>query len=522
MALEFIRETLSVIDLVNEDSAQTVIENDIIVPDVKPDMVKILLVDGEVSITECEASNDFVSVKGNIRYKILYISDQDDNSIKSINSNSQFSYDIGMQNARNGFIPQISCNIEHIEYDLLNSRKINIRTVLKTFCRLMSVKEKEIVSDLKGFDDIQVLRESISINNYLGSGNENFILSDNLEVPEGKPAIKEVLRNDVKILSKEFKVTDDKIAIKGDLIISTLYIGDDEKGSFQSMEHEVSFSKLVDLKGVDENSECDIEYRVLDYSFECDEDSDGELRILNSEINVEVSVFGYEKRNIQMVLDTYSRQAIIDLQKESFQIDENHSENRVQIVLKDTIVLDDNNPEIGEIYAVLCKPILNEYFVNDDRVTLEGLVNCNVLYLSDNEDQTVYCINQEIPFTHNMDVKGVRNGVNCNIDIDIDHYNYSVISSNEIEIRLAIGAGFNGKTIKSIMVPVSASERSFDEMNEKSSPSLIIYYSKPGDTLWQIAKRYFTTIEEIRKYNDINEKDLLGTHQKIIIPKKIV
>ncbi len=522
MALEFIREALSVIELVDEDSAQTVIENDIIVPDVKPDMCKILHVDGEVYVTECEASNDIVSIKGDIRYKILYISDQDDNSIKSINSRSQFNYDIGMQNARSGFIPQISSNIEHIEYDLINCRKINIRTVIKTYCRLINIIEKEIVSDLKGFDDIQVLREPISFNNYLGSANENFTLSENLEVPEGKPTINEVLRNDVKILSKEFKVTDDKISIKGVLNISTLYIGDDEKRSFQSMEHEVNFSKLVDFNGVDENSECELEYRVLDYNFEADEDSDGEFRIIKSEINLGISVLGYEKRNTQMVIDTYSRQAIIDLQKESFQIDENYSENSTQIILKDTLVLDENKPEISEIYTVLCKPILNEYYVNDDRVTLEGLVNCNVLYLSDNEEQSIHCVNQEIPFSHNMDVKGIRIGANCNIDMEIDHYNYSVISSNEIEIRLAIGASFTGKMMKRIMIPVSASERIFDEMKSKSSASLIIYYSKPGDTLWQIAKRYFTTIDEIKKYNDINEKELLGSSQKIIIPRKII
>jgi len=43
----------------------------------------------------------------------------------------------------------------------------------------------------------------------------------------GKPAIKEILRNDVKIVGKDYRISDDKIIAKGDINILTLYIGGD-------------------------------------------------------------------------------------------------------------------------------------------------------------------------------------------------------------------------------------------------------------------------------------------------------
>jgi len=53
-----------------------------------------------------------------------------------------------------------------------------------------------------------------------------------LEVPAGKPAIKEILRNDVKIVGKDYRISDDKIIAKGDINILTLYIGTMRREAF--------------------------------------------------------------------------------------------------------------------------------------------------------------------------------------------------------------------------------------------------------------------------------------------------
>lgn len=48
MSLELVRESTNVNYSVGEDFAQTIVEHDIIVPDVNPDVARILLLDAEV------------------------------------------------------------------------------------------------------------------------------------------------------------------------------------------------------------------------------------------------------------------------------------------------------------------------------------------------------------------------------------------------------------------------------------------------------------------------------------------
>jgi len=99
MSLELVRESTKVNYVVGEELAQTIVEHDIIVPDVNPDVARILLIDGEIREGDSEASQDRIHVDGTIYYKILYVSDDPEQSVKSINTSSDFSYtvDVGKQ-----------------------------------------------------------------------------------------------------------------------------------------------------------------------------------------------------------------------------------------------------------------------------------------------------------------------------------------------------------------------------------------------------------------------------------------
>ena len=55
--------------------------------------------------------------------------------------------------------------------------------------------------------------------------------------------------------------------------------------------------------------------------------------------------------------------------------------------------------------------------------------------------------------------------------------------------------------------------------SEEDYDSLIMYVVKPGDTLWKIAKRFNSTIDEIKRMNGIEDENQINVGQKIFIPK---
>ncbi|MCX7841962.1 MAG: DUF3794 domain-containing protein [Clostridia bacterium] len=521
MSLELIKEGIRVNEVLTKGSGQTVLENDIIVPDAKPDIAKILLFDADAIVNSTEVASDKLIVSGTANYKILYLSDEQDKTVKSINTKLNFSHTINMPSmAENGKCKARS-EVEHIEYNILNGRKVNAKLIIKTDYKVTSEKDQAVANDIKGNENVQILKKSVNINSFVGAGQGEYKLSESLVIPNGKPAVSELLRSDIRITAKEYRLTDNKVIAKGELSIATLYIADDETRSIQFMEHEIPFTQFVDLNGVNDDALCDVDYRIIDSEFEASEDDDGELRVISADIILMIDVEGYERKTVDVLDDAYSQRSDILLDKETIVMEEAVTESRSQIVLKDTMIIDEHSPEIAEVFNVLCKPSLSEYRIADDKLVVEGSVKNSVLYLSNNNEQPVCCYQQEIPFRQFIDVKGAMPGMSCEITMDIDHCNYSMVSSNEVEIRLGIGA--NLKIAKQIRVPLvtNVTEKQLDENKFLSQPSVTIYFCQPGDTLWKVAKKYYTTAESIKKVNNLGDKDALCIGQQIIIPRKL-
>ena len=48
---------------------------------------------------------------------------------------------------------------------------------------------------------------------------------------------------------------------------------------------------------------------------------------------------------------------------------------------------------------------------------------------------------------------------------------------------------------------------------------MVIYFVKQGDTLWSIAKKFKSTVEDIAKVNDIENANKISVGQRLYIPR---
>lgn len=521
MSLELLKEAVRLNRPIGEDSTQTIVENDIIVPDIKPDIAHILLLDGDAWINGAETAAGKALINGTVRYKILYVSDDPDQPVKSITTSAGFQYPMDIPEARQGMQCSAKCDIEHMEYEVLNSRKVNVKAIVSLSVRVTEQLEQYVTRDFEGSDGIQVLRNTININSYIGDSKAECSVRETVDIPAGKPAILEILRNDVRISDKEFRTVDERIIVQGALNVSTLYIGDDETRSLVFMEHEIPFAQSLDMPGADENCSLDVDIALGELSFDADEDGDGELRRLRCEADIGIYAQCYGRKDIEIVDDAYNPNSRISIEKEQLILEELVSENEGQLTIKENIELDEGAPDISEVFNIIGKLSLSSTEITDDRIAVEGLAVCSVLYLSDNGEKPVYCVEREIPFRQVLDAKGIRAGMSLGVEMDIDHSGYSILNSRNIEVRLLIGLKTRAGRQISVPVIVHAAEQPPEENRSESQSSVTIYFTQPDDTLWKIAKRYNTTVADLSDSNGISGNEALVPGSQIIILKKV-
>ena len=86
-----------------------------------------------------------------------------------------------------------------------------------------------------------------------------------------------------------------------------------------------------------------------------------------------------------------------------------------------------------------------------------------------------------------------------NVEVKID-LNFRLNLSNERELRL----------IDNIEEAKESNRETF---------SIVIYYTKEGDTLWNIAKKFGSTVDEIIKVNNIENPDVIMPGEQLFIPR---
>ena len=58
-----------------------------------------------------------------------------------------------------------------------------------------------------------------------------------------------------------------------------------------------------------------------------------------------------------------------------------------------------------------------------------------------------------------------------------------------------------------------------DENKNINQHSMVIYFVKPGDSLWKIAKKFGSTVEEIARVNGIDVADKINIGKQLFIPR---
>ena len=256
--------------------SEVLAETDVIIPEDYPDIMRILQIDATAHIREKEVGNDRVILRGEANINIIYVPDpkMSDMPAKSITATAGFT-DVCEARGISADMKLHSCaDVSDIEYNLVNSRKINIKSTVSTEIKAMRQGETEFISDASSDMDLKTLK--IPVSTFCQEADEDFIITvaDKLEFPSGKPAAADILKVSANVFGSEVKLISGKAVVKGNVRVSTLYIGKKDP-AIEYMEHEIPFTEILDLPGINENMDADIDYSVQSVYYEADYDESG-------------------------------------------------------------------------------------------------------------------------------------------------------------------------------------------------------------------------------------------------------
>ncbi len=545
---------------------RTVVDDTLIVPDTKPDIKKILCVSARTYVTDTTPSQDKVHIEGVVKAAVLYLPDGDVlGNIKVLNLSREFSHAMEAKGAEPESIVSAEAEIDTADATLINSRKVNVRisinlgvkvgkpepieipvgveteTACETpkkpdFLELMPFKprgsseeqnsESEPSTGKK--EDIQLKSVPLRISCNKFSTDGSIIVREQYEVSSKLPQVGEILLTRVGVEPEESITTEGNTRIKGNLKINIMYEdqptqqGDSEKnGSVRTAEFTVPFSEQFDTPGAVDDMECEPEYTIREVYTEIRDNTDGEAKIIGVEVVLGVSLSAYSIDEPMVITDAYTLVGD-ELKMEFAEISPEQVADTKYAELTHKATAKRNSATQPEIVGICCIDIMrtsvDDIKIHDNTVTVKGSIDSKIIYISSDENQPVSSIEHKTEFENSFECEGLSGSkVACDAKIFVNHVGYTISGSDAVDLRFIIGISL--KMIKNDKIKlVKSMERCECQDSENDGmKKYIIYFVQSGDTLWNIAKRYHTTVDDIVSNNNIPDPDKIFPGQKIKI-----
>lgn len=151
---------------------------------------------------------------------------------------------------------------------------------------------------------------------------------------------------------------------------------------------------------------------------------------------------------------------------------------------------------------------------------MDGILRLKVLYIVGNDDMPFYSAETVIPFSHIVEARGISKDSVYYLHSELEQLSTTMADSNELEIRATIGVNVLVLQCSEEFILDKMEETSLDQEKIHSLPGITVYIVQPEDTLWDIAKRFYTTTEEIRSMNEL-ENEEISSGMPLLLVKKV-
>lgn len=501
-------------------SIQTTLEDDVNVPDTKPDIDHIIKQRGCLELTEIICEQNKCILHGHLQFELLYASNDDIRPVHNMKGQIPFEETVNMDGLSDVDAVFCSYDLEDCQIKLIHSRKISVRAIADFHCQAEDEASYpagvDIISDdaaRAGMDSLipEGLHKRFDNITYTRSTprqKDVFRIKDEITLPKGKPDIDTILYYEMTPVNLQTRLLEDSIRITGDLHVFVLYVPADEERRMEYLETETSIDGIVPCDQCNEEMIPDIIFQPGCGSLEVKPDDDGEQRILEIELPLNMTMKFYEDIKLPVLNDAYSTACELSLSTEPVTFEQLLLKTQNVIRVADQIKLDDNQERILQICTASGRVQIDEQEIREDGIALEGIVALDVLYITENDDQPLGSLSAVIPFQHFMEIKGISPDDHYLLQTDISQISVIMLDASEIEAKVVLSVSAIVFTSTGCNVITQIEEAPQDLERLQNMPGIVGFIVSDNSSLWDIAKEYQTSPESIMELNGLTSEEI--------------
>ncbi len=505
MVLDTVKESLCVNKLVATKKEMILVEGDMIVPDSKPDILNTICTSGVVCIYKKEVLDEKIRLDGNINTYIMYIADDENDKVRGITTSLEFSENIQIKNCKQGMNCRIDSNLKSIETKVINGRKVGIKAAIEVEIKIYSNENIDIVNDISNAGDIQMLRKDVKVNSLVGIGDTKIYAKDTINI-DSSNNLAELLKVNLEIANKDVKISYNKILTKAEAELKILYLTEDN--TIGTVNAKIPIVGFIDIQNINEDNICEVNYEIKNIVIKPNSVEEHSIYI---EVEMGVMATVYEEKVINLIQDLYSPTDNLEFnQKKITTIIDKKNINEIKQI-KDNIIIEDiNNKTICDVDVI---PVIQNENRSNNKFTYD--VELQLIFILNNDNLQLETRSEKIPFNFSIPDIEESDNIENNLQLQILNKDFFIQDGGMVSVNIDLGIELNFCKNSNLNV---IDDIQTNGLREDEDYSILIYVVQKGDTLWNIAKKFGSTIQAIVSLNGIEDENNIVQGQKLFIP----
>ena len=489
MEMRLVKEALALEQPMGAGSSQAVVEGEITLPGGLREEARVLHCGAMTVVDSVEALQDRASVTGKVVFHTLY-TQGDPTKVNAIEATADFTHIMELPGAQPRNQCRVEAQVEHAEAAAQGGR-LSLRAVVRCFGRALALQPVEAITGIYGVEGVESRAREASVKRTVASGETEVLLREEFALPEGLQ-IRETLYGTAQPQTVEITGGMGKAGMTGQLMLEVAHASDMPGKPVVLTRHTIPFEQTVEMNGEDGDS-LRGKARILDVAVASQEGPEGE-RTLRAEVLLGLNAYADRRENVTLLDDAYTTKGD-DLRLNVRQVRYRTEDHREQAAEsgKALLMLPEGSPAVRGVLCAFATPVMTGWEQVGGRLTVEGMLEITLLYMTDDSEAPV-SVRQEEPFRVTF---AAQAGAGDELLLSLSDVDASAITSDRVEMRYVMRVTISGMEsaaarLVTEVLPVAAAA---------PEGSIILYFTQPGETLWDIARRYRVPVREVKALN---------------------
>lgn len=489
--------------------SQITLDDDYIVRDNKPDVIRVIYSNGDILIEDIKTGNQGLWISGKLRFSTLYQSDDENRRLESVNGEVPFQEKIVMDEIEDDADVIVDMTIEDLSVGIINSRKLAIRAVVNVSAKNLEETDAGLVCDVleSGYEQKQT---ELPILCLVENTKDQLRLQKEMILPNARSNIGQIVFYQVDFRNEEITLQDDGVQVKMDAPIWILYRSE-STGEYECFETSVPLSGEFSIGPLHGDEIFWARIKPLEVEVEPRSDYDGENRMLGLDLVLSIELQIYREENCQILQDIYALDKDLLIERERIPINQLLMKNISKIRLMEQEQLEPNQQKILQICGSSGNVTIDRVQKRENGLQVEGVLTVHILYNTTDDAMPFAHTSSQIPFEHFVEIDGFTEDSLYWIHERVEQLQVNLLEISEYEVKAILEIAILALKQEELSNIFSIEEQALDIEAMKKQPGMIGYIRRDGEDLWDVAKKYHASTD-----------NMIEIGNKILVVKQII